>query len=166
MVQMPKPQISKKASKASIEKKGKSLKAKVLGRVFSEDYENVKKNMILEPNGKTICLWSKIFLVACLVSVFLDPLFFYLPIVRQEDMCIDNGVRTLETTLTIIRTLADVFYVIQIFVRLRTAYVAPSSRVFGRGEFVIDPSKIASRYLQRGFWLDLIAALPLPQVSH
>lgn len=166
MVQMPKPQSSKKASEASIENKGKSLKAKVRGRVFSEDYEKVKKHIILYPNGKTIRLWSKIFLVACLVSVFLDPLFLYLPIVRREEMCIDNGVRTLETTLTIIRILADVFYVIQIFVRFRTAYVSPSSRVFGRGEFVVDPSKIASRYLQRGFWLDFIAALPLPQVSH
>lgn len=72
MVQMPKPQSSKKASEASIENKGKSLKAKVRGRVFSEDYEKVKKHIILYPNGKTIRLWSKIFLVACLVSVFLD----------------------------------------------------------------------------------------------
>ncbi|KAL4309836.1 hypothetical protein GQ457_01G019940 [Hibiscus cannabinus] len=52
----------------------------------------------------------------------------------------------------------------EIFVRFRTAYVAPSSRVFGRGELVIDPSKIASRYLHKDFWLDIIAAQPLPQV--
>lgn len=29
---------------------------------------------------------------------------------------------------------------------------------------MIDPSKIASRYLRREFWIDLMAALPLPQV--
>ncbi|KAL2492845.1 Cyclic nucleotide-binding domain-containing protein [Abeliophyllum distichum] len=51
----------------------------------------------------------------------------------------------------------------RIFVRFRTAYVAPSSRVFGRGELVIDSSKIAIRYLQKSLWLDVIAALPLPQ---
>ncbi|WJX50207.1 Protein CNGC15b [Trifolium repens] len=36
--------------------------------------------------------------------------------------------------------------------------------VFGRGELVIDSSKIATRYLHKGFFLDFIAALPLPQV--
>jgi len=85
-----------------------------------------------------------------------------LPVVNQ-DICIDIGV-TLEIILTVIRSIADIFYVIQIFVRFRTAYVAPSSRVFGRGELVIDSSKIAQRYYKKGFWIDLIAALPLPQV--
>ncbi|CAL5424202.1 unnamed protein product [Camellia sinensis] len=66
---------------------------------------------------------------------------------------------TLEVMLTIIRSIADMFYIIQIYVRFCTAYVAPSSCVFGRGELVIDYSKIVSR-----FWIDVIAALPLPQV--
>ncbi|KAF6140955.1 hypothetical protein GIB67_030166, partial [Kingdonia uniflora] len=47
---------------------------------------------------------------------------------------------------------------------LQTAYVAPSSRVFGKGDLVIDTKKIASRYLRRDFWIDLIAALPVSQV--
>ncbi|KAG8387657.1 hypothetical protein BUALT_Bualt02G0044100 [Buddleja alternifolia] len=142
-------------------KGGKSLKAKVLSRVFSEDYERVKKK-ILDPRGPTIRKWNKIFLVACLVSLFVDPLFFYLPVVKKN-VCIDIGF-TLEVVLTIIRSIADVFYMIQIYIRFRTAYVAPSSRVFGRGELVIDSSKIASRYFRGLFWIDLVAALPLPQV--
>ncbi|KAK8491731.1 hypothetical protein V6N13_138524 [Hibiscus sabdariffa] len=140
---------------------GKSLKAKVLSRVFSEDFERVKKK-ILDPRGPVIHRWNKIFLVSCLVSLFVDPLFFYLPAVWDE-VCIDIGIPH-EVILTIVRSLADTFYVIQIFIRFRTAYVAPPSRVFGRGELVIDSKKIASRYLQKGFWIDLIAALPLPQV--
>ncbi|PSR95201.1 Protein CNGC15c like [Actinidia chinensis var. chinensis] len=140
---------------------GRSLKAKVLSRVFSEDYERVKKK-ILDPRGPVIRRWNKIFLVACLVSLFVDPLFFYLPEVRG-DVCINIAI-TLELVLTIIRSITDVFYAIQIFVRFRTAYVAPSSRVFGRGELVIDSSKIASRYLRTSFWIDVVAALPLPQV--
>ncbi|XP_010253719.1 PREDICTED: protein CNGC15b isoform X2 [Nelumbo nucifera] len=151
----------RKAEKEVAQKSGKSLKAKVLSRVLSEDYERVKKK-ILDPRGPFIHRWNKIFLVACLVSLFVDPLLFYLPGVRKEE-CIDIDT-PLEVALTIVRTVADVFYVVQIFVRFRTAYVAPSSRVFGRGELVIDPSKIASRYLGKGFWIDLLAALPLPQV--
>ncbi|GLT33783.1 hypothetical protein SLA2020_083440 [Shorea laevis] len=140
---------------------GKFVKAKVLSRVFSEDFDRVKKK-ILDPRGPFIRRWNKIFLVACLVSLFVDPLFFYLPSVRDE-VCIDIGI-LLEVILTIVRSLADIFYTIQIFIRFRTAYVAPPSRVFGRGELVIDSGKIASRYLKKGFWIDLIAALPLPQV--
>ncbi|KAG6678536.1 hypothetical protein I3842_14G085600 [Carya illinoinensis] len=140
----------------------KSLKAKVLSRVFSEDYENVRKK-ILDPRGHTIRRWNKIFSVACLVSLSLDPLFFYLPVVRDKAICIAIALH-LEVVLTFIRSLTDVFYIIQIYIRFRTAYVAPSSRVFGRGELVIDSSKIALRYLRKGFYIDLMAALPLPQM--
>ncbi|XP_065865266.1 protein CNGC15b isoform X2 [Euphorbia lathyris] len=140
---------------------GRSLKAKVLSRVFSEDYERVKKK-ILDPRGPIIHRWTKIFLVACLVSLFVDPLFFYLPEVSSE-ACI-NILTPLEIGLTIVRSVADAFYMVQIFIRFRTAYIAPSSRVFGRGELVIDSRKIAGKYLQTHFWTDLVAALPLPQL--
>lgn len=158
--QIPEPS-SKKGEKEVFGKTTTSLKAKVLSRVFSEDYERVKKK-ILDPRGPAIRRWNKIFLVTCLVSLFVDPLFFYLPVVRDE-VCIDIGI-PLEIVLTIIRSLADIFYMIQIFIRFRTAYIAPSSRVFGRGELVIDSSKIAKRYFRQSFSIDLIAALPLPQV--
>ncbi|XP_030526794.1 protein CNGC15b-like [Rhodamnia argentea] len=138
-----------------------SLRAKVLYRVFSEDYERGKRKL-LDPRGRTMQRWNRVFLAACLVSLFVDPLFFYLQVVWEEQ-CINIGVR-LEVILTAVRSLVDIFYMIQIYIRFRTAYVAPSSRVFGRGELVIDPSKIARRYLRRGFWIDFIAALPLPQV--
>lgn len=139
----------------------KPLHKKELSRVFSEDYETVNKK-ILDPRGSVINRWNKIFLVSCLISLFVDPLFFYLP-GTKEGMCMDMS-QSLEIALTVIRSAVDAFYMIHIFVRFRTAYVAPSSRVFGRGELVIDPSKIATRYLQKVFWLDLVAAVPLPQV--
>lgn len=141
--------------------RGKSLKAKVLSRVFSEDLERVKTK-ILDPRGQTIRRWNKIFLIACLVSLFVDPLFFFLPVMRKE-ACITIGTR-LEVVLTLIRSLADAFYIAQILIRFRTAYIAPPSRVLGRGELVIDSRQIAWRYLHKSFWIHLIAALPLPQV--
>ncbi|TYI77126.1 hypothetical protein E1A91_D06G124800v1 [Gossypium mustelinum] len=48
--------------------------------------------------------------------------------------------------------------------RFRTAYVSPTSRVFGRGELVTHPDLIAKRYLRSDFFIDLVAALPLPQI--
>ncbi|XP_072986887.1 protein CNGC15c isoform X2 [Typha latifolia] len=150
-------------SKVSPENSCKSFKEKVLSRVFSEDYESLihVKKKLFDPRGHIIHRWNKIFLVSCLVSLFVDPLFFYLPGTKQMN-CIDMHTSN-ALSLTLVRSLADVFYAIQIFVRFRTAFVAPSSRVFGRGELVIDPSKISSRYLSKNFWLDLLAALPLPQ---
>ncbi|CAK9172804.1 unnamed protein product [Ilex paraguariensis] len=141
---------------------GKPFKEKKLLRVFSEDYDVVQR-IILDPRGTVVNNWNKCFLVACMISLFVDPLFFYFPEVKK-DMCMDASV-PLEIGLTFIRSVVDAFYVIQIFVRFRTAYVAPSSRVFGRGELVIDSTKIASRYLRRDFWLDMLAALPFPQVT-
>jgi cyclic nucleotide gated channel len=119
----------------------------------------------LDPRGQTINHWNKIFLMACLISLFVDPLFLFLPIVGSDQLCVANDM-ILQVVLTVVRSVTVVFYVIQIFVRFHTAYVAPSSRVFGRGELVIDSSQIAMRYLKRGFFIDLIAALPLPQVCH
>ncbi|XP_054793171.1 protein CNGC15c-like isoform X2 [Prosopis cineraria] len=160
-VQIPEPSSTKMAQKNETGKTGKFLRGRVLSRVFSEDYERVKRK-ILDPRGQTIHRWNKIFLVACLISLFVDPLFFYLPVV-QDEVCIEIGI-TPEVILTVIRTVADFFYMFQIFMKFRTAYVAPSSRVFGRGELVIDSSKIAFRYFRKSFWLDFVAALPLPQV--
>ncbi|GLU11834.1 hypothetical protein SLE2022_285540 [Rubroshorea leprosula] len=139
-----------------------SLRAKVLYKVFHEDFDRLQTS-ILDPQGTIIQHWSKIFLITCLVSLFVDPLFFYLPVVSSDQVCIQTGM-SLKLILTIIRSVADVFYIINIFIRFRTAYVAPPSRVFGRGELVIDSRKIASRYLRRGFCIDFIAALPLPQI--
>ncbi|XP_042473910.1 protein CNGC15b-like [Zingiber officinale] len=142
----------------------KSFKNKVLSRVFSEDYEFLIGNdkRLFDPRSPAIQRWNKVLLAASLVSLFLDPLFFYIPETPAME-CIDIGT-SLEVALTALRTLADIFYGIQIYVRFRTAFVAPSSRVFGRGELVVDPSRIASRYLARGFWVDLVASVPLPQL--
>ncbi|XP_035836641.1 probable cyclic nucleotide-gated ion channel 5 isoform X2 [Helianthus annuus] len=48
--------------------------------------------------------------------------------------------------------------------QFRTAYIAPSSRVFGRGELVINPAQIAKRYLRWYFIIDFLSVLPLPQI--
>lgn len=129
--------------------------------MFSEDYEIVQKK-ILDPRAPSVSRWNKCFLLSCLLSLFVDPLFFYLPSVK-DDACMQGSV-PLEIVLTIVRSIIDLFYFIQVFVQFRTAYVAPSSRLCGRGELVVDSAKISARYLRKGFCLDVLSALPLPQV--
>jgi cyclic nucleotide gated channel, plant len=144
-----------------------SLRDRVLSRAFSEELESLVhagSSLYLDPRGHLINLWHKIFLTACLLSLFVDPMFLYLT-GTQKNMCVEFKY-SLGLTLSMIRSLMDLLYAAHILIRFRTAFIAPSSRVFGRGELVIQPHKIARRYLSRTFWLDLVTALPLPQVLY
>ncbi|KAA8542652.1 hypothetical protein F0562_023849 [Nyssa sinensis] len=119
-------------------------------------------DQILDPGGELMNQWNHIFLVTSLIALFLDPLYFFLPeIGGPACINIDTG---LGVVTTVLRCVVDLFSFLHIAMKFRTAYVAPSSRVFGRGELVMDPWKIAMRYLKADFVIDLAAALPLPQI--
>ncbi|XP_066373423.1 putative cyclic nucleotide-gated ion channel 9 [Miscanthus floridulus] len=63
------------------------------------------------------------------------------------------------------RSFHILFFLGRIALQSGTAYIKPSSRVFGRrGELVIDTALIARRYMRRFFAADLASVLPLPQV--
>ncbi|KAL5699346.1 Cyclic nucleotide-gated ion channel 17 [Ranunculus cassubicifolius] len=137
-----------------------------LGRskVFPEDHEP-SRTRVLDPGSELVLQWNRIFLFSCLVALFVDPLYFYLPMVggSENNMCLKTDLN-LRIIVTLFRTIADLFYVLHMALKFRTAYTAPSSRVFGRGELVMDPKRIARRYLRSDFIIDLAAALPLPQI--
>ncbi|KAL2940814.1 Protein CNGC15c [Bienertia sinuspersici] len=119
----------------------------------------------MDPGGQTARKWNQIFFIAMMISLFIDPLFFFSPTIRaQKDrFCVENEA-FLDSTFVILRSLNDVFYWLHMLFQFKTAYVAPSSRVFGIGELIVNPTRIALRYLTKAFWLDLLAALPIPQV--
>ncbi|XP_051124211.1 putative cyclic nucleotide-gated ion channel 8 [Andrographis paniculata] len=141
---------------------GRSLTSGVTRAVFPEDLK-VSDKRIFDPQDKSLLLWNKLFLVSCILSVSIDPLFLYLPVFQEENMCLhmDNS---LAYTTTSLRTAVDLFYILRICLQFRTAFIAPSSRVFGRGELVIDPTEIATRYIHRYFFVDLASVLPIPQI--
>lgn len=130
-----------------------------------EEEEESWRKKILDPGGDIVLRWNKIFIVACLLALFIDPLYFYLPGIAGDNKtsCVKTDLH-LQIFVTLCRTIADLFYLLHLFIKFRTAYVAPSSRVFGRGELVRDPKMIARRYLKSDFFVDVIATLPLPQV--
>ncbi|GFP99715.1 putative cyclic nucleotide-gated ion channel 18 [Phtheirospermum japonicum] len=120
------------------------------------------RNQILDPNSDIVNLWNHIFLITCIISLFIDPLYFYLPYVGGPAcMSTDNNA---SIAITYFRTLADLFYLLHMVMKFRMAFVAPSSRVFGRGELVKDPHLITIKYLKSDFIIDLAATLPLPQI--
>ncbi|CAI9779657.1 unnamed protein product [Fraxinus pennsylvanica] len=133
-------------------------------KVFPEDHEPCHMR-ILDPGSEIVLKWNKVFIVSCLMALFVDPLYFYLPSIGgvNDSWCVKSDV-SLRIVVTFLRTIADLFYLLHVVIKFRTAYVAPSSRVFGRGELVRDPKKIARRYIRSDFLIDLIATLPLPQI--
>ncbi|XP_078434071.1 putative cyclic nucleotide-gated ion channel 14 [Wolffia australiana] len=133
----------------------------------SDEREKSRRGKILDPAGDAVLHWNRVFLFTSLVALFVDPLYFYLPSVSSSrggsSPCIKLD-QSLNTSITLLRTMTDLFFLLHVAVKLRTAYVAPSSRIFGRGELINDPKKIARRYLRSDFVVDLAAALPLPQI--
>ncbi|PIA31949.1 hypothetical protein AQUCO_04700071v1 [Aquilegia coerulea] len=140
---------------------GRSLKLGVSRAVFSEDLK-VSEKKIFDPQDRFLHFWNRLFVISCILAVSVDPLFFYLPFIHGSS-CLGID-RNLAQVTTALRTIIDAFYVIHMVFQFRTAYIAPSSRVFGRGELVIDPARIAKRYLRGLFIVDLFSVLPLPQV--
>ncbi|CAI0394576.1 unnamed protein product [Linum tenue] len=141
---------------------GRSLRFGVSRGVFPEDLKSSEKK-IFDPQDKFLLLCNKLFVVSCILAAFVDPLFFYLPVFNDAGFCLGID-RKLAHTVSTLRTIVDAFYLARMALQFRTAYIAPSSRVFGRGELVIDPTQIAKRYMQHYFWIDFLAIFPLPQI--
>ncbi|XP_010522922.1 PREDICTED: putative cyclic nucleotide-gated ion channel 13 [Tarenaya hassleriana] len=123
---------------------------------------HTKKN-IHDPQGSFLQNWNKIFLFACVIALAIDPIFFYVPVVDGEKLCLDLDSK-LERAACVLRSLVDAFYVIHIVFQFRTAYISPFSRIFGRGELVDDPKAIAIKYILSYFIIDILSILPLPQL--
>ncbi|XP_042486751.1 cyclic nucleotide-gated ion channel 17-like isoform X2 [Macadamia integrifolia] len=153
---------------------GGGVRSKITGsvklgrsKVFPEDHEPWRMKL-LDPGSKLVLRWNRFFLYSSLIALILDPLFFYLPALGGvpgdvSTTCLEMDLN-LGIVVTCFRTVADLFYLLHVLIKFRTAYVAPISRVFGRGELVMDSKKIARRYLRADFFIDLAATLPLPQV--
>jgi len=143
---------------SSFNKIRKSLKS------YSFNSEVASRKKILDPQGHFLQKWNKIFVLSCLIAVSLDPLFFYVPVIDDGKKCLSLD-RTMEITASVLRSFTDIFYILHIIFQFRTGFIAPSSRVFGRGVLVEDTWAIAKRYLSSYFLIDILAVLPLPQVK-
>ncbi|KAJ6878460.1 hypothetical protein NC652_032083 [Populus alba x Populus x berolinensis] len=123
------------------------------------------KRKILDPQDPFLQKWNKFFMLVCVLAVAIDPLFFYIPWVNstEKGKCLDVDHKMADAAC-ILRTLIDILYILRIVFQFRTGFIAPSSRVFGRGELVEDPRAIAQKYVTSYFIIDILAILPLPQV--
>ncbi|XVE83936.1 hypothetical protein DITRI_Ditri16bG0128900 [Diplodiscus trichospermus] len=116
---------------------------------------------IFDPDSDIVTYWNHVFLIICIMALFIDPLYFYLPYVGSP-ACLASDA-SMGVTITVFRSMADLLYLLNMLMKFRTGFVAPNSRVFGKGDLVMDAREIAMRYLKKDFVIDLAATLPLPQ---
>ncbi|KAM7280251.1 hypothetical protein ACFE04_007385 [Oxalis oulophora] len=118
---------------------------------------------VMNPHAKIVQQWNKFFVISCLVAIFVDPLFFLLLSVSQENKCIKISWPWTKA-IVCLRTLTDFIYTLNMLLQFRLAYVDPDSRGVGAGELVDHPKKIARNYIRGSFFIDLFSVLPLPQI--
>lgn len=127
--------------------------------------EKPSKTKILDPQGQFLQRWNKIFVITCVIAVSIDPFFFYIPVIKDGNNCLYLH-KKIKITASILRSFIDSFYLLHILFQFRTGFIAPSSRIFGRGVLVGDLFAIAKRYLSSYFIIDILSVLPLPQVLY
>ncbi|KAJ4773362.1 cyclic nucleotide-gated channel 6 [Rhynchospora pubera] len=128
---------------------------------------NRGQKYVLDPSSNDFLVWNRIFLVSCLFALFIDPFFYFIPlfVVNEDNTSCVRKDEKLSITITVLRSLADLFYMLNIAVKFNTAYVSPNSRVLGKGELVTDPKEIRRQYIRSpDFVRDILAAVPLPQI--
>ena len=108
----------------------------------SDQQEPASWERAIDPQGQFLQTWNKIFMLSGVISMALDPLFFYIPVIHDKDKCLDSDLK-LAIIACVLRSLFDAFYVLHIISQFHTGYNAPSSTCFV---------------------IDILSILPLPQV--
>ncbi|KAL2954746.1 hypothetical protein AAZX31_19G240600 [Glycine max] len=135
----------------------------VLPVTVSDGKRTMKK--FFYPQEPLLQKWNKIFVIMCILSVALDPLFFYIPVIDEDKKCLHlDGASKITVCVCVLRTFFDLFYILRIIFQFKTGFKTPFSRVFGRDELIHDPVPIMKRYLTSHFIIDILSIIPLPQV--
>ena len=111
----------------------------------------------LNPEGKYLQMWNMMFVLLCTIAVSVDPLFFYLPVINEDNKCLALDDK-LKITVICLRSVTDMFYVLNIILQ----FLCPVK--LARTVIVKDAWPIAKRYLSSYFLMDILTILPIPQV--
>lgn len=112
-------------------------------------------------------MWNKVFVLACVLAVSLDPLFFYIPMIDKKQKCIVMDSK-LKTFAIVFRLLSDLTYIMDIIY-----YIAKASKalkrekpplVWKKGEFRKYTLEVTRRLSWLHVLVDFLAILPVPQV--
>ncbi|PRQ29758.1 putative potassium channel, voltage-dependent, EAG/ELK/ERG [Rosa chinensis] len=132
----------------------------------------------LEETVLSVSFWNKMFVLACVIAVSLDPLFFYIPMIDEEEKCLAVD-KELRTITLILRSLTDVTFVVNIIYHVCKAINAAykvhkgkKSELASDWEFskvstaeIIPFAKlVAGKLAWRSTLTSILAVFPMPQL--
>ncbi|PQP93095.1 hypothetical protein Pyn_14016 [Prunus yedoensis var. nudiflora] len=148
-----------------IQSTGKRPPAKGKGNSASKKWPTAKE--IFDPQGPFLPLWNKIFVIACVIAVSLDPLFFYIPNINEKYKCLGKD-KKLRTAALLLRSLMDLTFVIHMVHQIRvTAKIMASEEVSRRGksDWLCRRRELVKAMPWFSILIDFLAALPIPQLA-
>ncbi|PRQ45080.1 putative potassium channel, voltage-dependent, ELK [Rosa chinensis] len=127
----------------------------------------------------SVSFWHKMFVIACVIAVSLDPLFFYIPVINEERKCLALDIELMIIAL-ILRSLTDVTFVVSIIYHVCKAIndahkehrqkksdeVAPDwefSKV-SAAEIIPFAKLVAGKLAWRSTLTSILAVFPMPQL--
>ncbi|XP_062003276.1 cyclic nucleotide-gated ion channel 1-like isoform X1 [Rosa rugosa] len=115
----------------------------------------------------SISFWNKMFVIACVIAVSLDPLFFYIPIIDEEEKCLAED-KELRTIALILRSLTDVTFVVNIIYHVCEAInAAYRKREEKKPELASDwefAKLVVGKLAWRSTLTSILAVFPMPQL--
>lgn len=123
-----------------------------------------------------IPLWNKMFLISCVIAISLDPLFFYIPIIDEDNKCLGKD-KNLRIAALLSRSLTDIIFLLHFvyevyeaiktrnstFTVVRRTTWHSKSKIQKLIEFAKGiPQKMS--WLSLSIVIDFLALLPIPQV--
>lgn len=108
--------------------------------------------------------WKKIFLASCLFALLLDPLFLYVPMLKDDVKCLQSD-RNLKIAALLLRSFTDLFYIFDIIFQIYRSDYFVGLMNECRGKQYFNCSKIKFCWeSSHHILIDILAILPLPQV--
>ncbi|BBG98396.1 cyclic nucleotide gated channel 1 [Prunus dulcis] len=134
-------------------------------------YAIMKK--ICHPEGQYRHIWNKIFVTSCVFGVLLDPLFFYILIIDQQNKCLQMDTM-LQIVALLLRSFTDIIFLVHFIYEicnlasnaLKNMAPTPNTQKNGPStEFIRVAKKIAHKmsWLSASILVDFFAFLPIPQ---
>ncbi|CAN6693028.1 unnamed protein product [Malus baccata var. baccata] len=118
--------------------------------------------------------WNKIFILPCLCAILTDPLFLYVPILKDDIKCLMLDPK-LKIVVLLLRSLTDLFYLMDIIIRIYRSenysdlIVELNCRQHQMNfSFVLKscvPRIAKTICASNDILIDIVALLPLPQVA-
>ncbi|KAJ4897873.1 hypothetical protein Rs2_24667 [Raphanus sativus] len=113
----------------------------------------VKKyiSRIMYPHSKYVPSWTTFFAYSCMLSIFVDPLFFFPIEVKLEEKCIKIN-WPMARPIFVIKGVTDILLCVNIFIQYSMAYV--------NSEYTVDERK----QIRLNYYLNLLLVIPFPQI--